>query len=401
MKRYGIILANISNKKEPLSAPFQGDETTLHLPAYFVYRMKYFLVILSLIFCNNGFGQTDTTTPLPQHLYGLYIRSGETIVHTVAVENIRGAKPFLVELETAKRNIDFNSWNKSGLFAATGFLLSYFKFHTTVLGSGAALSYFIRPTYRIGNRLTAYYQAGIGADYLTNPYSETNNPINRNYSQRINPYMHVGIGLGYQPAPHFIITANGFFHHTSNGEIRQPNKGINWRTAAIGLLYTPSDNYLPRYKRNRTIKYTSRKVTVDAGVAFTPKQGYYTQRNYQRTFIGGALLQFTKAFTNTNAFTAGISAHYNHYIAKKPNTVLENKNPVLFGVHAGHAFVLGKITFSQQIGVYLINPVATIPPVYEQWNLTYLFSRHIHAGVGLRANIDNADFTDIKLMYRF
>ena len=52
--------------------------------------------------------------------------------------------------------------------------------------------------------------------------------------------------------------------------------------------------------------------------------------------------------------------------------MLQHKNPVLAGIHAGHAFVLGKITFSQQIGIYLINPTTT-PDVYEQFNLSYLF----------------------------
>ncbi len=362
--------------------------------------MKYLTIIVFLLQSVLSNAQPDTASLPPQHLYGLYLRSGETVVHTVAVENIRGAKPFVLELEAAKRKIDFDSWNKSGCFAPDGFLFNYFNFHTPILGHGAALSYFIRPTYRIGNRLTAYYQAGIGVDYLSNPYDEITHATNRNYSLYINPDMHIGVGISYQPARHFIVTVNGVFHHTSNGEIRQPNKGINWRTAAVGLLYTPSDNYLPKYKRNTKIKYTSRHLTVDAGIVFTPRQGYYVQRTAQRTFIGGAMLQLTKPFTNTNAITAGISVHYNHFQLKVPGATLENKNPVLAGVHAGNAFVLGKITFSQQIGIYFINRTTT-PDFYEQLNLTYLFSKHIHAGVGLRANADNADFSDMKLLYRF
>jgi hypothetical protein len=363
--------------------------------------MKFFALIFLLVNATPCLAQTDTTSPLPQTLYGIYFRTGETVVHTVAVQNIKGVQPVVIEFEAAKRKIDYNSWNKSGCFAPTGFLISYFDFNTSVLDYGAALSYFIKPTYRIGNRLTAYYQAGIGVDYLTKPYNEITHPTNRNYSLHINPYMHVGVGFSYQLVRHFIVTINGVFHHTSNGEFRQPNKGINWQTAAIGLLYTPSNDFLPRYKRNTNIKYTNRKLTVDAGIAITPKQEYYPQRVAQRTFIGGALLQFTKPFTNTNAFTGGVSAHYNHYELKMANATLQNKNPVLAGIHIGHAFLLGKITFSQQLGFYMINPVSTIPDIYQQWNLTYLFTKHIHAGIGLRANSDNADFSDVKLMWRF
>ena len=173
--------------------------------------MKYVFIILFLFLRFISNAQGDSASLPPQHLYGFYLRSGETVVHTVAVENIRGAKPFVVELEAAKRRVDYDSWNKSGCFAPTGFLLSYFNFNSSILGKGAALSYFIRPAYRIGNRLTAYYQAGIGLDYLSKPYNETTHPANRNYSLYVNPYMHIGAGISYQPAKHVILTVNGVF----------------------------------------------------------------------------------------------------------------------------------------------------------------------------------------------
>lgn len=355
------------------------------------------------VFCcafGKCFSQVDTSVQPLQTVFSLQARSGETIAHTVAARNIQGAHPYGGELQLAHRNISFSSWNRTGAFITRGLMLNYFDFDLPILGRGAMLSYFIQPEYRIGNRFSAYYRAGFGIDYLSNPSNTETNPTNRTYSQHINPYMHAGIGVSYRFTNHFSLTANGAFHHTSNGEFRKPNTGINWQTAALGITYVPNGNALPRYTRNRSLYYTSRHIMYNAGLFYTPPQGYNPQRLSKRTFIGGLALQATKAFTNTNAFTAGISSYYMHYRIDAPNSVITNANPLMLGIHGGHAFLIGRVTFSQQIGIYLLKQAEHIPAVYQQYDLSYLFGKHFLVGVGLRANADNADFSDVKVSYR-
>ncbi len=363
--------------------------------------MKFFFAAIFFFAFGKCFSQADTSAQPLQSVFSLQARIGETIAHTVAARNIKGAHPYGLELQLAHRNINYGSWNRSGAFITSGLMLNYFNFDLSILGHGTMLSYFIQPEYRIGNRLLAYYRAGIGADYLSNPSNVETNPTNRTYSQHINPYMHVGIGFSYRFADHFSITANGAFHHTSNGEFRKPNTGINWTSAAVGLTYTPNGSALPRYTRNRNIHYTSRRIMYDAGLFYTPPQGYNPQRFSKRTFVGGLTLQATKAFTNTNAFTAGITGYYMHYRINEPNSIVTNANPLMLGIHGGHAFLIGPVTFSQQIGIYVVKQAAHIPAVYQQYDLSYLFGKHFQLGVGLRANADNADFSDVKLSYRF
>ena len=362
--------------------------------------MKWLLFFTFYSAFGKCFSQVDTSILPLQTVISLQARTGETIAHTQAALNIKGAHPYGLELQLAHRSISYNSWNKTGAFITRGLMLNYFNFDLPILGQGAMVSYFIQPEYRIGNRFTAYYRAGFGIDYLSNPSDVIKNPINRTYSQHINPYMQVGIGLGYRLTNHFSLIVNGVFHHTSNGEFRKPNTGINWQTAALGLSYFPNGNELHKYTRNRNIHYTSRRFLYDIGLFYTPPQGYNPQRLSKRTFIGGIALQTTKPFSNTNAFTAGISGYYMHFRIDDPGSVIINANPLMLGIHGGHTFLIGPVTFSQQIGIYLIKQAKHIPAVYQQYDLRYHFGNHFFAGVGLRANADNADFSDVKLSYR-
>ncbi len=78
-----------------------------------------------------------------------------------------------------------------------------------------------------------------------------------------------------------------------------------------------------------------------------------------------------------------------------------NETRTLAGIHAGHAFLLGKIIFNQQIGVHIYNKTADVKDFYFRYGLYYRMSKHFNAGINLKAHEDNGDFTDFRIMYRF
>ena len=358
--------------------------------------MRYLLFFLWMGVCGGLVAQQDSS----QHFFGLTGRYGQVIVHSRSVQNIKGTNPAGLEFEFAKRRTTFSKWNMGGAFAKTGWALGYHQYNNALLGYGITASYFIEPQYRLGNRLYFYYRGGVGAGYFSNPNDPVKNPENRNYSQHITPYFYLASGLGVNISRQVSLSVGGMFHHMSNGELNQPNKGINWLTAYASLLYNPGDNSLPKYKRDRSQNRMPRKLIKEIALFAVPRQDVKPRILAQRNYLLGASIQFTKPISNINGFTFGTQVLFQHFTPKPGPANFNTGRPFMLGVHAGHVFLLGRVHFSQQIGYYAINTADYIPRFHQQYAFTYRFTKRFSTGFSLTTNSDNADYTDVRIIYK-
>ncbi len=350
-------------------------------------------IILILIICNSlpVVAQDDSA----RVNFGLKLYTGQTVVHTQSVKNILDANPFGFELEWAKHQTNFASFNISSAYVKTGWALSYFNYDLPLLGHAVIASRFIEPQYRILKKVQFGVRASVGVAYLSNPNDAEKNPTNNNYALHINPYMHLGTSLNFQLSKHLSTGLQTNFHHISNGNIQQPNKGINWVTAALSMHYYPGNNTLPKYKRVHNKFWKDKKANVQAGVFYVPYQGYFEKWMAQRKYAFGAFAKITKQIGGASAVTAGTEIYYNNF--KQDDNVKRITSGVVAGIHGGHVFLLGKVHFSQQIGFAFYNKIYFLPNFYHRWGLDYNINNRFTIGANLKANSDNADFFDIRL----
>ncbi len=330
-----------------------------------------------------------------QTVFSLQLHRGKTVVHTQAVKNIAGAKPYGIQLEWAKQQTNFAAYNISSAYVKTGWALSYFNYDIPVAGYGIIANRFIEPQYRLTKKIHFAIRASAGISYLSNPNDEIKNPLNNNYSLFVNPYMHLGTGLNVQVSQQVTAGIQANFHHISNGNIKQPNKGINWVTTAVSMHYYPGNNNLPKYKRVQNKFWKADKAIVKAGVFYVPHQGYFVKWNAQRKYLVGAFSQITKQIGGASALTAGAEVYYNDFV--QDAGVKKITSGVVAGVHGGHVFLLGKMQFSQQVGYALYNRIYFLPNFYHRWGLEYAITNRLSIGGNLKANSDNADFFDFRL----
>lgn len=356
--------------------------------------MRCFFVSVSILFSITLSAQKDSV----QTSYGIKAYAGQVFVHTNAVNNIKGAKPFGLEFEIAKQQTSFKSWNLSSAYVKSGWALAYFNYNNTIAGKGIIASRFIEPQYRISNNLQFLLKASIGATYLSNPNNAIKNPMNNNYSLHLNPYLHIGAGFSYHLSKHSFIAFISNFHHISNGNIRQPNKGINWITGALSFNYYPDNNILPKYKRVYENFWKSKKTEIAFGVFGVPHQGYNSKWKAERMFAIGLFAQITKQVGRTSALTAGTDVIFNNFRIDK--TAEQPTSQTSFGIHGGHVFLLGKVRFSQQLGYAIYNKLTFLDNFYHRWGIDYQLGNHYSIGTNLKANSDNADFFDIRFTYK-
>ena len=359
-----------------------------------------------LVFCLIsllGWSQTDSAwvTQKPQSFLSFKIHYGTIYVHTSSVQNVAESRPYGIELDMATQKTDSTTYQLSNAYPRAGISFSYFNFNSPILGHAVSASYFLEPVYRLSKHWQLQLRGSVGIAYLTNPYDPEKSPDNKSYSQYLNPYLQLGVGLGYRISKHLSLAVMGNFQHISNGGFKEPNRGVNWITGNIGIGYHANNNVLPQYQHVKNKFWKGKSPWVDVGLMFVPQQGYSSKLNAERKFMIGGLVQVTKQIGRTNALTTGTEIYYNRFERTMPDPANSNASPVFAGVHAGHAFLLGKVIFNQQIGLYVFNQTNYFSNYYHRWGLTYQIQKHWLTGASLKAHADNADFFDLRVLYRF
>jgi len=297
--------------------------------------MRIILFIVLCCSCRQGIAQPDTL----QVSYGIRFYTGQTVVHTPSVKNIKGARPFGIELEMAKQHTGLSSFSRSHAYVNTGWAFSYYDFDSSFLGYGMVASRFIEPQYRLSRNIQLGIRATAGIAYLSNPYDPDKNPRNNNYALHVNPYLHLGGSIHYRFSRHLAAGLQSGFHHISNGNIRQPNQGINWITGSISLHYTPGNNELPLYKHKPDQSWKNNKAVVRAGLFYVPRQGYIGRWMAQRNYLVGVFSQVTKQIGGVSAFTAGAENYYNYF--KPARGARPVKKGIVAGIQGGSVFFFG------------------------------------------------------------
>ena len=367
--------------------------------------MYLFFYIYIFQFLGNvaTFAQSNTviSQPKPENIFAFGTNMGNVLIHTNAVENIRGAKPFGISIEASKQQIDQTSFNKSSAYARFGWQLIYYNFNTPILGNGTIINYFLQPIYRLTNRVQFGFRASIGAAYLNSPYNAETHPENQNYSSQIVPYMHLGAAVGYRISNHLTVELNTNFHHLSNGNLTQPNKGLNYTTTGLSFVYNPANNFLPKYHAIKNRYWLYQKPWVDLGIFYVPPQAYYNKWQVKRHFVVGATAQISKQVGRTNALLIGGEAYFNSISGDDGSKFLNNNSAILGGFFIGHEFLLNRIIFSQNIGLYVTPHPSYNSNMYFRLGLRYKLDSHWQIGANLKAHSDEADFFDMRVLYRF
>ncbi|MDE3211740.1 MAG: acyloxyacyl hydrolase, partial [Bacteroidota bacterium] len=206
-------------------------------------------------------------------------------------------------------------------------------------------------------------------------------------------YLCLGLNADILTRNNWGISLDLNFNHSSNGGIYQPNYGINFPTASLGILY---DLQKTRVHRNPPIPVYGWRLDLN------PFGSFETIPGDRRNFYGihGLSLQAAKAIGFFNTITLG--AEWVRDLAAQKTMALQGQpgvNPHRLGILLGHEFLFRKFNFTQQIGYYLYKDIAYINRIYHRWGLYYKWNAHWMGGVNLSAHRQSADFLDMRVIY--
>jgi hypothetical protein len=369
-----------------------------------------FLLVSAIFYCGAAFAQRpEIPDSLRQHVFVAGYHSGFIFAHSIHVQNTKGTKPDGFELEYSHLRTDSASRAHYSCYPRSGFNFTYTDFNKQLLGQSYSLCYFIEPNYRIGNWLHVNVRAAAGLSYMTNPFDSVKNPENQSYSWPINTLLQLGFGVVCPLTKHFALYGRGNFFHNSNGGFQEPNAGVNYINASVGLQYFAYSNQLPVYRKARDTAWRKQPVHIDVSAFYSPKGGFRPDSVAQRKFVAGACVQVVKRVGNIDAIMAGAEIYYDdglHTIKKV--FIQDESSSTMAGILLGHQFLINRFTFSQELGIYIYKRTDRynelyadlFHTVYHRWGLSYQVRKHWFVGLNLLAHNQIADFIDGRLTYR-
>ncbi|MFP4470358.1 MAG: acyloxyacyl hydrolase [Bacteroidales bacterium] len=327
---------------------------------------------------------------------GLRPHYGFVLIHSRDIRYVKDSYPQGLEFDV--------SWHYSGQKAyydclcmpRLGVSLTYWDFdNPEVLGQGLVSQFFVEPFYGSGRRFSFSFRAGTGLAYINRPYDSLANPNNLSYSTRINFTLNLSSTLNYVLSERVQLNLSANYNHISNGGMNEPNKGINYPTASIGVDYYLRDPEFPDYPKHEW-QGSSGQNAFFFHLFGTAKQlsGSGETNRYP---VAGLAVRFSRQVSRLNALNIGVEvvsdgAHREAILRSGRDT--DHKQA---GLLVGNEFILGRFLFSQQFGVYIYDPYQKNSSLFQHYALDMKIFSGVLLGIGLKAHGHVADFLSFRI----
>jgi hypothetical protein len=371
---------------------------------FFMHKLVHICFLLPFLFSAafTWAGPLSDTLTKPPNPFSLGLRShyGFIIPHSVTIRGVSDSRPWGAELDAALLLTGDRAWDYCFCYPRMGLSLSYFNYgNPEVLGNSYSLLYYVEPFLSYHQKFNASFRTGIGASYLDTPYHPQTNPTNLFYSSPLSFLLQVNLALNYRLDPHWNLRASGYYSHISNGGMREPNKGINFPTASLGVDYTLHPPVLPNRPRSRSGSTGSRKQYFEGAAFFTAKPVRPGER--QRYVIFGLTGTYHREVSRRSALNGGLQWAADWTLREKARRDNEKTDFNRLSLIAGHDLLIGRFEFSQHLGAYLYSPYRAMDPVFQRYTLKFRATDKVFAAVSLKAHRQTADYLDGRIGYRF
>lgn len=389
--------------------------------------IKQILFVISLFYlvANTGWTQDSTVTKKAKPIISFrasyanmyvvpthdYVRS-ENITGQAITDGRNVSAEMLIQTNGSK------DWHQLYNFPKYGFGLQYLWFpQTDEIGSPLAAYAMLEGPIKRWNKSYLSYKFHFGFSYGWKPYDEETNPYNYLMGGPLAIYAHIGALYHYNLGKRWGVEASIGFSHASNGNLKQPNFGINFLDPRIALTYQLQDEQpIPKPKKlkpfvpNNEISLAFAAGTKQLNVFGTDSTSQAKFGTKSFTVMSWVLL-YQRQISRRSRIGAGID----FTIDPSDNAhgiVVGNKDatyPSPFYQQAKWALVLsyelsvGKLALVLQPGFYFYRTTFDPTPFfYQRIGAKYDLYKGIFVGTCLRAvNFGQADWVEFTVGYKY
>jgi hypothetical protein len=359
-----------------------------------------FSAILLTMMAGSLYGQREAPTIYNsvggEGHYGFILR------HSTKISGVSHTKPVGVTAGAGRINTSLESWKVFNAFWFRGFEAGYFDYrYPDVLGGVFSFIVFAEPVINHGKNHLFTIRGGIGPTCHTIIYDSVANPLNLFFATRMSFRLFLSARFSYRLSDNLILGLSGNYNHISNGGVKQPNLGMNFPTASVGLHYFPGG--FPVLTRAY-----SNDLVVRPGIAWTI-QALSSYRVLDKTenypekglFSFGVRASASKQLSRYYALNAGAEVISDYAIKETIRRSNLDKDFRRAAVTLGQDFLFGQTIFTQYFGIYVYSPYKAMNRTYQKYELSYRINENLFAGVFLKAHAHVAELMGVQFGYVF
>ncbi len=352
---------------------------------------RYLLNILFLAAVSSGISAQEDTTGVKYFAFQAHY--GFIIPHSEAIEQVSHTNPFGFEMIRGRLHTSAGSRQIFNACWSSGIEARYFNYQNPdVLGEVFDITAFVEPVIVFRRNFFITLRGGMGLSYHSRIYDPENNPLNQFFSSRISFPLYVDTRFKYRISDRTCLTASFCYNHISNGGYRQPNKGMNFPTAAVGVeRYRMPFPLVSSGAGNTQAPAGKRpfmKLQGLATIKIISEDSIFSQK---ACMVYGINAGMVKPLGRIYSLGAGAEMIIDGYIKetlKRDQGSADNKR---FSITFGQEFRFGKVTFGQALGTYIYAPYRARNQIYQKYELSYAITNGLSVGIFLKSHLHVAE----------
>lgn len=363
-----------------------------------IYFLKFLIIIALIFFVFKVYSQQKISDDLKLSInfhYGVNMPEYQFITY-ITEDYIRS-----FDLCFTKETYGKSYWEQLFNYPEYGISL----FHSTlgndkVFGNETALTTFFKVKIIAKKRFSFYNRSGIGISYTSRKFNLTDNYLNVAVGSHFNIHFNSRFGASYVMPKKTDLNLGFSFDHFSNANINEPNLGINYLTAFVGLNYKIGKiseklrtEIQPHLKKtnyecfyNIGGKHTR---ALTSGYFFTSSFSFDINREYFRSFYLGT----------------GIDIFYDSSIKSLlKNAEKDSKNIYGFktGIHFSQTFVYNRFNLIIQEGFYLLlNDKLENKLIYNKGIIKYWITKKLSLQLSMKSQLQVLDYPELGIGLKF
>ncbi len=295
-------------------------------------------------------------------------------------------------------------------------------YHSRLGNQWALYGSFTRPLWH-WRRLMADYSLNFGVAYSHLKYSKADNIDNELIGSRWLFYCNFGLHATWRVARDWGLKGGAEFYHFSNGTLNRPNKGANFFSPVVGLVYMPCYEQVYAHRHRPFAAPFHRYWYLDFAVgigAKVPDEDWQltqfgtpsTSPDYRRgrfcVYAAYSLqASLMRRYARRWASGAGLDVFYGTYSGHIASLDVAagrqlSHSPWSMGLAARHEVYYHQLSLSLSLGAYIYRRMGhgaklVEKPYYERLGIHYTFRRFndLRVGVNIKAHLTKADFSEV------
>jgi hypothetical protein len=369
-------------------------------------KVLFAFILFTLVDARSHFISATTSNgsdSIKSPLYiGAKVHYGFIIPHAEDLKPVSESNIWGFQMDISKLGVSQKAWSNCNCYSRLGLSFDFFDYRNPeVLGHSYNLAFFFEPYFNYKSRSRLSLRAGIGLSYIDKVYDADLNPGNLFFSQKFSGILLLNLSYNYVINDRYQINFALNYNHISNAGAKMPNKGMNFPTASLGLDYILRPRKLEPHEKSLGLR--EKKFLKYSRIFWSVRSVDADSLNARKNnLMIGLEAGIIKGLSNINGLLGGLEFSYDGSFQEISRRMEEDFSPFVFSLHFGHAFIIGKITFTQQMAWYVFRPFPSASEsFFQRYGIYYRIGKMVSFGFSLKAHGHVAEHMDLRIGIEF